>query len=87
MGAFLVRLTRSYDPWARAAWVDSRRAAVSKRMRLARFLAQHAGCEMDLDVEFERGRRVIGFRVAVESQCQRVYSSACRQEPRNTRTW
>jgi len=26
-GAFIVRLSRSYDPWVRAAWVDGRRAS------------------------------------------------------------
>lgn len=35
------------------------------RIRLSRFLAQHAGRGVDLDVEYERGRRVVGFRVVV----------------------
>jgi hypothetical protein len=27
-GAFIVRLTRSYDPWVRAAWIDRTSALV-----------------------------------------------------------
>jgi hypothetical protein len=37
-GAFIVRLTRSYDPWAQAAWVAGRRTCVATRLRLSRFL-------------------------------------------------
>jgi hypothetical protein len=33
-GAFIVRLTRSYDPWIRAAWVEGQRTAVPGRIRL-----------------------------------------------------
>ncbi len=81
-GAFLVRLTRSYDPWVRAAWVDGRRAAVSRPIRLSRFLAQHAGREMDLDVEFERGRRVVGFRVVVMPGRDKAMIRLCTNLPR-----
>jgi hypothetical protein len=62
-GAFLVRLTRSYDPWVRTAWVDGRCVPVCARMRLSRFLATHAKREVDLDVAFERGHDLVGFRV------------------------
>lgn len=81
-GAFLIRLTRSYDPWVRAAWVDRRRAKVPTRIRLSRFLAQHAGCEMDLDVEFERGRRVVGFRVVVLPGRDKAMMRLCTNLPR-----
>ena len=64
-GAFIVRLTRSYDPWVSAAWVDRRRLAVPRRLRLSRFLAQHPGCHADLDVAFVRGQRLVRLRVVV----------------------
>jgi len=35
-GAFIVRLSRSHDPWVRRAWVDGRRAEETPRRRLAR---------------------------------------------------
>ena len=34
-------------------------------MRLSRCLTQYPGRRLDLDVEFERGHRVVGFRVVV----------------------
>ena len=50
-----VRLTRSYDPWVCAAWVDGRRIVLSGRERLSRFLAQHPGCHAVLDVCLSAG--------------------------------
>jgi len=64
-GCFIVRLTRSYDPWVCAAWVEGARTAVPSRIRLSRFLARHAGQRVDLDVEFACGSRLVGFRVVV----------------------
>jgi hypothetical protein len=64
-GFFIVRLTRSYDPWVCAAWVEGQRTAVPTRLRLSRFLARHRGRRLDLDVEFAHGPRVVGFRVVV----------------------
>jgi hypothetical protein len=64
-GFFIVRLTRSYDPWVCAAWVEGQRTAVPTRLRLSRFLARHAGRRVDLDVEFAHGPRVVSFRVVV----------------------
>ena len=64
-GFFIVRLTRTYDPWVCAAWVEGERTAVPTRIRVSRFLAQHAGQRVDLDVEFADGPRVVGFRVVV----------------------
>src|SRR6266545_3797589 len=60
-----VRLTRSYDPWVRTAWVNGRRVDLSTRRRLSRFLTQYPARRLDLDVEFDRGHRVVGFRVVV----------------------
>ena len=81
-GSFIVRLTRSYDPWVRAAWIDGHRAAVSKRIRVSRFLAQHAGCEMDLEVEFERGSRIVGFRLVVLPGRDTAMTRLCTNLPR-----
>ncbi len=81
-GAFIVRLTSSYDPWVRAAWVEGRRAAVPPRMRLSRVLAQHPGCPLDLDVEFVRGDRLIGSRVVVIPGRDRTMTRLCTNLPR-----
>jgi Transposase DDE domain len=64
-GAFIVRLSRSHDPWVRAAWVEGKRTALAKSVRLSRFIAQNPGRTMDLDVEYERGKRVVSIRVVV----------------------
>jgi len=64
-GFFIVRLTRTYDPWVCAAWVDGERTAVPVRIRLSRFLARHKGHRVDLDVEFAHGARAVGFRIVV----------------------
>jgi hypothetical protein len=76
-GAFLVRLTRSYDPWVRMAWVDRRRVTVPARMRLSRFLVQHAQREVDLDVAFERGAHRVGFRVLALPGRDRAMTRLC----------
>lgn len=81
-GSFIVRLTRSYDPWVCAAWVEGGRAAVPTRIRLSRFLALHAGRRVDLDVEFERRRRVIGFRVIVLPGRDTAMTRLCTNLPR-----
>jgi len=81
-GSFIVRLTRSYDPWVRAAWVEGRRAAVPTRIRLSRFLAQHAGHRVDLDVEFERGPRVVEFRIVVVPGRDAAMTRLCTNLPR-----
>jgi hypothetical protein len=56
-GAFIMRLTRTYDPEVRAAWVQGRRVRVAPGRRLAWVLARHAGQIIDADVEFVRGPR------------------------------
>jgi hypothetical protein len=81
-GAFIVRLTRSYDPWVGAAWIDGRRLALPTRRRLSRVLADHAGCHADLDVEFVRGRRVTRFRVVVVPGRDEAMTRLCTNLPR-----
>ena len=81
-GSVIVRLTRSDDPWVRTAWVDGRRLDLSGRMRLARLLARHAERRLDLDVEFERGHRVVGFRVVVLPGREKALTRLCTNLPR-----
>jgi hypothetical protein len=81
-GAFIVRLTRSYAPWIRTAWVEGRRTPVPTRIRLSRFLAQHAGQRMDLDVDFHVASRVVGFRVVVLPGREAAMTRLCTNLPR-----
>ena len=81
-GAFIVRLTRSYDPWIRTAWVEGQRTTVPTRIRLSRFLAQHAGQRVDLDVEFHCGPRVVGFRVVGVPGREAAMTRLCTNLPR-----
>ena len=81
-GSFIVRLTRSYDPWVRTAWVDSRRVDVSARVRLSRWLPRYAACCLDLDVEFERDDRVISFRVVAIPGRDKAMTRLCTNLPR-----
>jgi len=81
-GAVIVRLTSSDDPWVRTAWVEGRRADVPLRMRLSRVLAQYLGHHLDLDVEFARGARRIGFRVVVIPGRDRTMTRLCTNLPR-----
>jgi hypothetical protein len=81
-GSFIVRLSRSHDPWVRAAWVDGERSSCRKPTRLSRFIAQHAGCQLDLDVEYERGKHVLGFRVVVLPGHEPTMTRLCTNLPR-----
>lgn len=81
-GAFIVRLTRTYDPWIRRAWVEGRRTPVASRLRLSRFLAQHAGQRLDLDVEFHVGARVVGLRVVALPGREPAMTRLCTNLPR-----
>ena len=81
-GSFIVRLTRSYDPWVRTAWVNGRRVDLSTRRRLSRFLIQSPGRRLDLDVEYERDHRVVGFRVVVIPGRDKAMTRLCTNLPR-----
>jgi hypothetical protein len=81
-GAFIVRLTRNYDPWIRTAWVEGRRTPVPTRIRLSRFLAQHHAECMDLDVDFHVGPRIVGFRVVVLPSREAAMTRLCTNLPR-----
>lgn len=81
-GAFIVRLTRSHDPWVRAAWVDGKRIPLLKAVSLSRFIAQNTNRRMDLDVEYERGKRTVGFRVVVLPGNEKTMTRLCTNLPR-----
>lgn len=83
-GSFIVRLSRSHDPWVRAAWVDGKRMALTKPVRLSRFVAQNLNRRMDLDVEYERdkGKRIVGFRVIVLPGNEKTMTRLCTNLPR-----
>lgn len=83
-GAFIMRLSRSHDPWVRAAWVDGKRIALPKPVCLSRFIAQNLNRRMDLDVEYERdkGKRMVGFRVIVLPGHEPTMTRLCTNLPR-----
>ena len=65
-GAFIVRLTRSYDPYVVATYVAGQRHPLRRRVRLAQFLSQQHNHAHDLDVEFPRPQtRDIQMRIVV----------------------
>lgn len=61
--SFIIRLTRSYDPWVLAVFVNGKSQPLPKPIRLKAFFSQHQGCAADLDVEFRRGKKRYYFRV------------------------
>lgn len=63
--SFIVRLTRSYDPWVLVAYQGTRAFPLDKPVRLSRFLSQHQGYCLDLDIQFERGQRRHTFRLLI----------------------
>lgn len=83
-GSFLVRLSRSHDPWVRAAWIDGKRCTLRKPIRLASFIAQNINRRMDLDVEYERGKQVLRFRVVVLPGRESSMTRLCTNLPRAT---
>ena len=52
-------------------------------MRLSRCLTQYTGRRLDLDVEFERGHRVVGFRVVVLPGRDKALTRLCTNLPRS----
>jgi hypothetical protein len=64
-GDFIMRLTRAYKPYVLACYVEGRYVPVAQGMKLPQFLAEHPGCQADLDVGFRRGKRLVQFRVTV----------------------
>lgn len=81
-GSFIVRLSRSHDPWVNAAWLDGKRLTLRTPVRLSQFIAQHAGRRMDLDVEYKRGKQVHAFRVVVLPGHEPSMTRLCTNLPR-----
>lgn len=83
-GSFLVRLTRSSNPWVHAAWFEGKRIVLAKPVRLSQFIAQHAGRHMDLDVEFKcrKGKDGVWFRVVVLPGHEKTMTRLCTNLPR-----
>ena len=81
-GAFIMRLTRSYDPCVCAAWVDGQRVPVVPGTRLARLLRRHAGHVVDLDVEFVRDDHRIPCRVVALPGREPAMTRLCTNLPR-----
>ncbi|MBA2539815.1 MAG: IS4 family transposase [Deltaproteobacteria bacterium] len=79
-GSFIVRLSRSHDPWVCAAWLDGKRATLNKAVRLSRFIAQNANRRMDLDVEYDRTE--YAFRVVVLPGHETTMTRLCTNLPR-----
>lgn len=79
-GSFIVRLTRSHDPWVRAAWVDGIRVTSKKAVRLSRFIARNPKRQMDLDVEYDRTEYT--FRVVVLPGREQTMTRLCTNLPR-----
>jgi hypothetical protein len=65
----------------RAAWVEGRSTVVPSRLRLSRLLARHPERHLDLDVEFARGDRLVGFRVVVIPGRDRTLMRVCTNLP------
>lgn len=76
-GSFIVRRTRSSDPWGRTAWVDGRRVDLPRRVRLSRWLPRYAACRLDLAVEFERDDRVVSVRVVAIPSRDKAMTRLC----------
>ncbi len=81
-GSFIVRLARSHDPWVRVAWVDGKRVQLLKPLRMSAFIAQNSQRRMDLDVEYERGKRIVGFRIVVLPGNEKTMTRLCTNLPR-----
>jgi hypothetical protein len=81
-GSFIVRLSRSHDPWVRAAWVDGKPVSIRTPVRLSHFVARNAGRSIDLDVEYERGKQVLEFRVVVLPGHEPTMTRLCTNLPR-----
>lgn len=80
-GSFIVRLSRSHDPYVLGAWLDGERCPLRKPVRLSQFIGQHAGRRMDLDVEYDRTG--YGFRVVVLPGREATMTRLCTNLPRS----
>jgi len=75
--SFIIRLTRSYDPWVLAYYVKGKPHPLRRPLRLCQFLSQHQGRTIDLDVEFRRGKRIHHFRLVVLPGKEKTMTRLC----------
>ncbi len=75
--SFIVRLTRSYDPWVICYFAKGKPHPLRRPLRLCQFLSQHQGRTLDLDVEFRRGKRTHHFRLLVLSGKEKGMTRLC----------
>ena len=85
-GAFVIRLSASHDPYVGAAWTHGRRLAVPREIRLSRFLAQHPGASLDLDIEYRHSGPPHRFRLVVVPGRANQTSRLCTNLPRASST-
>lgn len=74
---FIIRLSRSFDPWVRTAYEKNRAHHLHKPVRLSQFLSQNQGYCLDLDVEFERAQRRKTYRVLILPGRERSMTRLC----------
>lgn len=81
--SFIIRLTRSYDPWVLVVYINDKPRALRRPVRLRHFISQHSRCAHDLDVEFRRGRCSYRFRLVVLPGRDRWMTRLCTNLDRN----
>jgi hypothetical protein len=75
--SFIMRLSRSFDPWVLTAYERKRAHPLKRPVRLSEFLSQHQGYCLDLDVEFERGKPGTVFRLLVLPGKEKAMTRLC----------
>jgi hypothetical protein len=75
--SFIMRLSRSYDPWVITAYEKKRAHHLPKPVRLSQFLSQHQGYCLDLDVEFGCNQRRKVFRLLVMPGKEKAMTRLC----------
>jgi hypothetical protein len=80
--SFIMRLSRSFDPWVRVAYEKKRPRPLQKPVRLSQFLSQHQGYCLDLDVDFDRNQRGTTFRILILPGSEKSMTRLCTNLPR-----
>ncbi len=81
-GSFIIRLTRSYDPWVHAAWIDGRRVRVPAGVRLSRLLARQPGTLRTSMSSSSAGSHLARFRVIALPGRDAAMTRLCTNLPR-----
>jgi len=75
--SFIIRLTRSYDPWVLSAFSRGKLRPLGKPVRLKELLSQNQGRTLDLEVEFRRGKKRYPFRLVVLPGKEKAMTRLC----------